>query len=125
MKTKGTVLLITFLTILIVLVVVLAVRMETEKTRRKMFESESPYREGGLRVEIIASTEDTFGYDILDGEKVLIHQPHVPAIPSLLGFKTREDARKVGDLVVKKISAKIFPPTVSVEELDSLGLFYR
>jgi hypothetical protein len=125
MKTKGTLLLITFLTILIVLVVVLTVDTETENTRHKVVDCESPYRGSDLRVEIIGSTYGTFGYDILDGQKVVIHQPHVPAMPGIVGFKTREDARKVGDLVVKKISAKIFPPTVSVEELDSLGLFHR
>lgn len=75
-----------------------------------------------LRIEIITSNDSTFGYDIFRDEKLLIHQPHVPAVPGSKGFNAREHAMKVAELVVEKIRNNTFPPSVSVDELDSLGV---
>jgi hypothetical protein len=65
-----------------------------------------------------------FGFDILKNGKAVIHQPHIPAVPGLKEFKTKEEAKKTGELMLKKIEANVFPPTVSIGELDSLGIGY-
>ncbi len=65
-----------------------------------------------------------FGYDILIGEKLYIHQPNVPAVPGNNGFETEEAAQKVAELVIYKVRNNIMPPTVNIEELDSLGVIY-
>jgi hypothetical protein len=63
-----------------------------------------------------------WGYEIVAGGKVYIHQEFIPAIPGKHGFKTSGDALKVGKLVVSKISAKQMPPTITVNELKELGI---
>lgn len=67
-------------------------------------------------------TGDGFGYDLLSDGKTLIHQPHIPAINGMKGFATREDAEKVANLMLYKVKSGIMPPTVSIEEMDSLKI---
>ena len=63
-----------------------------------------------------------FGYDIYMNGRVYIHQPNVPAKAGNLGFKNKGLAEKVGELAVYKIRHNILPPTINLEELDSLGV---
>jgi hypothetical protein len=63
-----------------------------------------------------------WGYNIMAGEKVHIKQEYMPAVPGKQGFKSAADAMMVGNLVVKKITANQLP-TVTIRELDSMGLY--
>src|SRR6185437_4959538 len=63
-----------------------------------------------------------WGYDIYVDSQLYVHQPHIPAFSGERGFKTEEQAIKVGGLVMQKIKDNIIPPTVSKEELDSLKI---
>ncbi|UKN02436.1 DUF4907 domain-containing protein [Paracrocinitomix mangrovi] len=63
-----------------------------------------------------------WGYQILDKGTPYINQPHIPAIEGVQGFENEEDALKVAQLAIKKINQGIVPPTISKEELDSLGV---
>ena len=67
-------------------------------------------------------TETGWGYDILIKNKVYVHQPVIPAIPGKNGFKNENDARKTAVLVSKKIAENIMPPSVTIRELDSIGV---
>lgn len=71
---------------------------------------------------IKGATEGTWGYDIYSGKRRLIHQPVVPAMQFKQGFAKEEDARKVAILIVEKINNNIFPPTISLLELESIGV---
>ena len=75
-----------------------------------------------IQLKIISSENETFGYNILVNDKTIIHQPNIPAVSGNQGFQTREDAKKVGKLVIQKLRNKKFPPTITVDELDSLGV---
>lgn len=66
-------------------------------------------------------TEIGWGYDV-DVSGTKLHQPHIPAISGNKGFKTEEDARKTAELVAHKIKNNVMPPSLTVEELDSLGV---
>lgn len=81
-----------------------------------------PYAEGSLVIRIISSVNGTFGYDILLQGKPFVHQPSIPALPGNKGFTTRERAQRVAELVVKKIRNNEIPPTVTIEELNSMGV---
>ncbi|HRH67618.1 MAG TPA: DUF4907 domain-containing protein [Bacteroidia bacterium] len=63
-----------------------------------------------------------FGYDILAGGKLYIHQPHIPAIPGNNGFSSAEAAKKAGSFILSKMRKNIMPPSVTKKELDSLGV---
>jgi len=61
-----------------------------------------------------------WGYDIYKDNKMIIHQPNIPAINSDQSFKTKNDAQKTGEFVIKKLENNIFPPKLTKEEVDSL-----
>lgn len=67
-------------------------------------------------------TENGWGYQIFKGTKLLINQPTIPAVQGNKSFSSELDAIKVGELVVNKLLQNQFPPTVSSEELISLGI---
>ena len=63
-----------------------------------------------------------WGYDIyVDGHKN-IHQPIIPSIPGNNSFKTESDAKKTGDFAAQKMKLTGSLPTLSIQELDSLGI---
>ncbi|MCE2713513.1 MAG: DUF4907 domain-containing protein [Cryomorphaceae bacterium] len=63
-----------------------------------------------------------FGYQILKDGQLMIEQQQIPAIQGIRYFSSEADALKTGELALKKIKDHLFPPTISVEELDSLGV---
>jgi len=48
--------------------------------------------------------EDGWGYQIVLEDKVIIYQPTVPAIDTVMAFPDENSARNTGKLVLKKIS---------------------
>jgi len=85
-------------------------------------EDYNPYKDAEIKAVIIPSENNTFGYDIYLYDAILIHQPSRPGLPGNIGFATEEDAIKVAELVIKKIRNNEMPPTVTVEELEGLGV---
>ena len=67
-------------------------------------------------------TDNGWGYDIFLHGKKYIHQTTIPSMPGTAGFASKTDAAIVGDLVVGKIERNEMPPSVTPEELDSLGI---
>jgi PBP1b-binding outer membrane lipoprotein LpoB len=63
-----------------------------------------------------------FGYDIFIDNKLMVHQPNIPAVAGNRGFASQEEANKIGSFVAHKIKNNIMPPSVTVQELDSLGV---
>jgi len=71
---------------------------------------------------IIPSINNTWGYDIYKGEKILIHQTNIPGMPGNNGFKTKSDSKKVARLVVEKLKNGEMPPSVTIEEMKKLNV---
>jgi hypothetical protein len=93
-----------------------------QPSEREAKQQENPYANADITTNIISSVNNTFGYDILLGGKPLIHQPSIPGLPGNEGFGTKEAAQTVADFVVKKIRSNEMPPTVTRENLKSLGV---
>lgn len=66
--------------------------------------------------------DNGWGYDIFKNGKAYIHQPNIPAVSGNFAFKTEEQARKTAEMVAYKIKNNIIPPSMTIEELDSLGI---
>jgi hypothetical protein len=64
-----------------------------------------------------------WGYNILVGHKIFIHQNFIPAIQGNKVFINKEDAEKTSQLVVQKILHRKIP-AVSKGEIDSLQIQY-
>lgn len=70
----------------------------------------------------IFQTQNGWGYDIYVKNKKYIHQETIPAVRGNNPFRNKEDAKNVAKLVKLKIMKKISPPSVSLHELDSIGI---
>jgi hypothetical protein len=73
----------------------------------------------------IIKSDIGYGYEILYEGKVMIRQPHIPAVQGNQGFISSIEAEKVANLVVDKLSRGVSPPSVSTEELDKIGIKYK
>ena len=71
---------------------------------------------------IIPGSNNTWGYDIFVNTKLSIHQSSIPALSGNNGFKTKEDADKVAELVISKMKRGEMPPSVSLAELKELKI---
>ena len=71
---------------------------------------------------IIPASENTYGYEILIESKILIRQLNIPGRAGTKGFKKRTDAEKVAQLVLRKLSKGLMPPTIDDKELRELKI---
>lgn len=63
-----------------------------------------------------------YGYDLyVDGKKT-IHQPIIPAVPGNDAFATEDDAKRTGDMAAAKMKATGSFPSLTIHELDSIGI---
>ena len=53
---------------------------------------------------------------------MIINQPHIPSIQGNKAFSSRFKAAIAAQFILDKINNNIFPPSISPEELDSLGV---
>jgi hypothetical protein len=74
-------------------------------------------------VETFRTGESGWGYSIKCGEKIVIKQDIIPAIQQSVPFHSENDAKKTANLVIHKLNLKKIP-AISVNELDSLQVFY-
>jgi hypothetical protein len=70
-----------------------------------------------MTYKIINAPNKTFGYDIYVDSKMVIHQPHIPAVAGVEGFKSKSHAIKVANLVIQKMQNGAMPPTLTLEEV--------
>lgn len=63
-----------------------------------------------------------YGFDVYQEGKMMIHQNSIPAIQGNKGFNNAEETKAVGALMLYRISNGIMPPSISIEDLDSLGV---
>jgi hypothetical protein len=82
------------------------------------------YSHSDTTYRIISSSANTYGYEILINGKAFIHQKNIPGLPGSTGFKRKEDAEKTAQLVLKKLTAGIMPPSIDKLELDSMKIKY-
>ena len=97
-------------------------RKEKKKAREKNKQQELVVE--NLSLKITDSEYTGFGFEILQGSSPLIIQPHIPAIQGMKGFDTKEQAAIIGNYMIYKINNGIMPPSISVQDLDSLKIVY-
>ena len=85
-------------------------------------EPQYPLQEAEIAVETFQTENKGWGYHISINGTKYISQTRKPAVGGDEGFSTQEDAQKVGSLAADKIRQGLLPPSISVEELDSLGV---
>lgn len=71
---------------------------------------------------VIFDQNNGWGYQIFEADKMVINQTHIPAIQGIQGFSSQKNAEITAEYLLKKIKEGIFPPTITVQTLDSLGV---
>ena len=71
---------------------------------------------------IVSASGNTYGYEILIKGRVFIRQLTIPGKSGMLGFKKKNDAEKVAQLVLRKLSKGLMPPTIDDKELRELKI---
>lgn len=64
--------------------------------------------------------KNQFGYEINKDNQTLITQNFIPGKAGNMPFSKASDAEKVASLMLMKLENGVFPPTISVSEIDSL-----
>jgi hypothetical protein len=72
-------------------------------------------------MKVIRVEERGWGYQLFQGSNLKINQRNIPAVSGLHYFTSEQKATIAANFALQKIEAGAFPPTVSPEELDSLG----
>ena len=73
---------------------------------------------------IVRETSHGWSYDIYRNEKILVKQDIIPVVLGKQYFKTKQDAKKIGLLVLKKIRNHEHP-TITLNELDENNINYK
>lgn len=87
-------------------------------------QNESAIQNAALTYIIIDAPNSTFGYDVFMDGQLMIHQASIPAMPGNDGFRSKDDAARVAELVMYKIRKGEMPPTVTTEELQDLHVIH-
>ena len=117
-----------FLTFLLIFALLLGTSIPASGTagkqevKKEIKQQKNPYANAEISTKIIPSANKTFGYDILLYGRPLVHQPNIPGLPGNEGFTTRQKAQKVAEFVVKKIRKNEMPPTVTIDDLNNMGV---
>jgi hypothetical protein len=93
-----------------------------EAIGKEVTQQKISYTDAEITIKIILSANNTFGYDILLYGRPLVHQQNMPGLLGNEGFSTKERARTVAEFVVKKIRNNEMPPTVTIEDLNEMGV---
>ena len=69
----------------------------------------------------VIQLDNGWGYEIITDNKVFILQKYIPVIPGNHLFENKNDAAKVGQLVLYKLQNNL-SPTITLEDLNKLKL---
>ena len=70
-------------------------------------------------VETFKTGDNAWGYNIFKGKTLIIRQDIVPAFEEIIPFQNKNDARKIGLLVIEKLKNRKLP-TITRSELERL-----
>src|SRR5450759_2390417 len=93
-----------------------------EAAGKEVKQQKNPYENAEITRKIIPAANNTLAYDILRYGRPLGHQSNIPGLPGNEGFTTKERAQTVAEFVVKKIRNNEMPPTVTIEDLNNMGV---
>lgn len=93
---------------------------QTQAQQKAAFPSGETTKNTNITAKVIPSINNTWGYDISVGDKLMIHQLNIPGMPGNEGFKTQKAAQKVAYLVIGKMKKGEMPPSVTKEEMKKL-----
>jgi hypothetical protein len=109
-------------TLLLILSALFLQAQQADKNREgASFPTGEQFKGANITYNIIPAANNTWCYDILMEGRLFIHQPSAPGLPGNEGFKTKEAAAKVAELVISKMKKGEMPPSITTDEMKKLG----
>ena len=81
---------------------------------------QQPVKEADRYSAEVFSVWNGWGYDILVGDSVIIHQESIPSIGRQIPFPEREQAEQAASLVLKKMRTDNGLPTLTRPEIEKI-----
>ncbi len=81
---------------------------------------QQPVKETARYSAEVFSVWNGWGYDILVGDSVIIHQESIPSIGKQIPFPEKEQAEQAASLVLKKMSTNNGLPTLTRPEIEKI-----
>lgn len=92
-----------------------------EQSKKTAVETKEQRDLNAWSMKVIRVDENGWGYQLFQGATLKINQRNIPAVSGLHYFSSERKAALAANFALQKIEEGAFPPTVSPEELDSLG----
>lgn len=73
---------------------------------------------------VVRETSFGWSYDIYKNKKIIVQQDIIPVVPGKQYFKTKQDAKKIGLLVLNKLKSNK-SPIITLEELEESDINYK
>ena len=67
----------------------------------------------------VIDNDSAWIYEIYNNDSLFIRQEYIPELKGKQSFKTKEDAEKIGNLMLKKLSKNAFPVISKKELIDN------
>ena len=96
--------------------------MHEQEEMKNNMPKESPYKNSKIDIATFKNSDGTYGYSVAIDGRTYINQPNIPPLPGIKGLNKADQAKITGEYVAHKIRNNIMPPSISVPELDSLGV---
>lgn len=96
--------------------------IQKEKTVEKTTIETSREARSKYSYKVVFEEGKGWGYQIFEGSHMLINQMHIPAIQGLQSFSSEKNARTTAEYILNQVELGHFPPTVTVDILDSLNV---
>jgi hypothetical protein len=115
-----------FLSVIVVLLFVLgALSFSSFPCKANTFVSGSSlFQDDDIHFVVMKNDTGAWFFKILEDGKTIINQTHIPAIRGVVAFKDSTQAAKVAQLMSNKMAQGVFPPAISIQELDGLKIVY-
>lgn len=78
------------------------------------------YKIEKYKISVYKNKDNGWGYNILNNNKIIIHQPTIPALEGNISFRTPKDAYLTANKMIEKLNKNIFPPSLTIEEINNI-----
>ena len=82
--------------------------------------NEASKQTSSITLHTFQNSDGRWGYDIMQADQKIIHQPVIPALSGAKGFESAKQARIIGTLAIQKIETGLMPPTLTKTEITNL-----
>ena len=102
------------------LIILLCSACQPQITPEKAASTPETPSEKKFHYTLMPNADGSYGYQIYTDSILLIRQQNIPTRTGNSGFKDSVSAAEIAELVIRKLNAGAFPPSIDATEIDSI-----